>query len=379
MNAVLKHRRRCHAMSIDGYSNGGNPEGGGREATGYNLPPQHVQGATSSSSAKWSTVGTSGIPPIRESALGFGQSTRSGPLVAVSHNLAWSAVALLCFIGSASPAEITVQERTGCQVTLTIKGQLVESDGERVAAELRGSETNCKDGSLASVTFDSPGGSVREALIIGRAMRKHRVWASVGGDAICASSCVLAFVGAAHRRYGKLGVHRPFFEDARGLAAGDIDASWRQLDRDIREYLQEMNVSPMLGDLMIATPPEKVRWLTYDEQEDLRIAGDDPIADEIEIARMATYYRMSSVEYRKAHERTRARCEVADPDYMACCDAAVLGISLPESRARRDLAKTVCSKVAAHRTRFDGAGFQEYGTRPFQKHAPPGPSRDVQF
>ena len=25
------------------------------------------------------------------------------------------------------------------------------------------------------------------------------------------------------------------------------------------------------------------------------------------------------------------------------------------------------------------AGFQGYGTRPFQKHAPPGPSRDVLF
>jgi ATP-dependent protease ClpP protease subunit len=273
--------------------------------------------------------------------------------LAVSQHLAGCAALLLCVVGSASTAEIAVGGRGSSLVTLTLTGPLERGDGDRFTAELHSLEADFKDGALGQVVFDSPGGSVSEALTIGRALRTYRVWASVGADGMCASSCVLAFVGAAHRQYGKIGVHRPYFEDARGLAVGDIGASWRRLDRDIREYLHEMNVSDTLGDVMMATAPEKVKWLTYEEQGSLRVGGTDPIVEEIEIAAEATYYRMPSAEFRQARQRAEHRCKPGEPDFRVCYDAAVLEIALPESRARHDLAKAVCLKVAAHRIRFD--------------------------
>jgi len=273
------------------------------------------------------------------------------------HGLLNTTILVLWWAGPAMAAEITAQRESPCELTLSVKGPIAQGDGERVALELQNTTVLCKSEHVAPVTvfLDSPGCSVQEALIMGRAMRKHHVFAAVSMEATCASSCVLAFVGGADRSYlARLGVHRPYFEDARGLSAGDIEQSWRHMDAEIRRYLQEMNISQALADIMMATPPEMVRWLSDDEQQQLRIAGADAIEEEIEIAKKAAYYRMSSAEYRQGWQRVLARCRPEhSPEYLDCIDSAVLGIPLPEIKARKARAKAVCSRVAHRSTTFD--------------------------
>ena len=157
-------------------------------------------------------------------------------------------------------AEITARRADSCSLELSIRGPIVEGDGERVAFELQSTVSMCRSGySTKHVLLDSPGGSVQEALTMGRAMRRHRASVCVLEDAQCASSCVLVFVGGISRcAVKKLGVHRPYFEDARGLDSRDIETSWRQMDSAIRQYLQQMNVSSALAEMMTTTRPEAI-------------------------------------------------------------------------------------------------------------------------
>lgn len=71
------------------------------------------------------------------------------------------------------------------------------------------------DRGTTQVKLNSPGGSVEEAMTIGRLFRRYRMGATVEPDAICLSSCVLIYAGAVNRLgYNKkalIGIHSHTF------------------------------------------------------------------------------------------------------------------------------------------------------------------------
>lgn len=249
-------------------------------------------------------------------------------------------------------AEITVVSgKSPCPYWVSLTGTINSGDGNRLQTLLE--RSTCE---MNSVRLNSDGGDLREAMRIGRVLRRHNVIAGVVVGTRCASSCVVAFAGAVKRSLGGIGVHRPYLADGRTLSSDQIEKEWRAVTGELRSYFEEMNVSLVLVELLMNTPPEKVRWLSEKEQYEYGLV-EDPVADEIDVARAAAYYRLTSAEYRKRYNEALDRCDtvlrevartdprVVDPDpsrLNICLDSVILRLDSIEVSRRHGAAESVC-------------------------------------
>jgi hypothetical protein len=124
---------------------------------------------------------------------------------------------------------------------------------------------------LGLLALNSPGGSVDEAIRIGRAARRYylktaapSIWDGqrkliVSGeitdapDAICASACFFAWLGGPTRMGEAIAIHRPFppAAEMRTLSPAEADRLYHDLSNKILIYLSEMDAAPhWLSDMM---------------------------------------------------------------------------------------------------------------------------------
>lgn len=73
---------------------------------------------------------------------------------------------------------------------------------------------------------------------------------------------------------------------------------------------------------MLSIPPEKIKILTRTELEELRLSITDANFDEKETSYRASFYSLSSFEYRKRMAIADSRCKSISPnnsdDYVIC-------------------------------------------------------------
>ncbi len=140
-----------------------------------------------------------------------------------------------------------------------------------------------------SIYLASPGGSVTEAIKIGRLVRALKletiIPVQVRGDIrdkladrhkltnpkanyMCASACFFLFVAGVNRDHELpgdpiLGIHRPYLTDSelRTLSGSQAMASASQLRVVVESYLKEMGVPAKYADLMFSVPKDEVRWI----------------------------------------------------------------------------------------------------------------------
>lgn len=111
------------------------------------------------------------------------------------------------------------------------------------------------------VVLTSHGGSLGEAMALGRYIRRAGLHTAVDGD--CASACVAIFIAGRERRLGpdaRVGVHRT-------TSAGDDFAGGQRLVAEVARYTAEMGVDPELALAAAETPSWRIRWLTRSEME----------------------------------------------------------------------------------------------------------------
>jgi hypothetical protein len=167
------------------------------------------------------------------------------------------------------------------------------------------------DPHLREIHLNSLGGLVRPAMKFGQSIRDHnlntRVAKTYGqfdvnssnvladktpnnGDAgVCASACVLAFMGGVFRAavsdsyaigvVGKLGVHQFQADIKSGInidssQLNDILSKTEQLNSDMIEYVKKMGVDPEI--LSIAGRTLEVRWLTDNELRQTKMEAAEP-------------------------------------------------------------------------------------------------------
>ncbi len=125
------------------------------------------------------------------------------------------------------------------------------------------------------VWFLSPGGSVDDAMNIGRSIRKRALDTAVPDNGYCASSCPLAYVGGVHRSAGRhslIGVHQVFTLTSEpgnwheGLSAA------QQISAACEEHLVSMGVDPNSWIKAMKTPKERLYVFTPTELEKFKIA-----------------------------------------------------------------------------------------------------------
>ncbi|BCG24260.1 hypothetical protein TUM18999_24510 [Pseudomonas tohonis] len=121
------------------------------------------------------------------------------------------------------------------------------------------------------VLLDSIGGSVPEAIRMGRLLRETGFDALVPSTGLCQGTCVyLLAAGRGKIVSGSVGLHRPYY--AHGDSSRD-EALYKGVRYNSAAYFKEMNIPPSLLEDMQRTDPRQMRVLSAAELARYRLSG----------------------------------------------------------------------------------------------------------
>lgn len=171
-------------------------------------------------------------------------------------------------------APMTIELRNGGVLALT--GTIDVGAAARFAAEVE-----ARGDYVKTIALDSPGGSVADALQMGKLIRDKGFATSVAAGAFCASSCPLVFAAGMERTAtaaSAIGIHQ-VYADLRqddtisGLrAAGVAMSDAQKTTASITRYLLEMGVDSAVWLHALDTPPNQLYYLTPEELKTYRLA-----------------------------------------------------------------------------------------------------------
>lgn len=266
------------------------------------------------------------------------------------------AIALSCFLSLShaadvylyhpKPTNLLIKQDNCSDYMLEIRGEITQGDDVRFSQKIKELLTIIRrkscDGDQFKTRLISEGGNVSAALALGRVIREADVKVIVPFNSNCLSSCVFVLLAGVDRQsYGKVGVHRPYFE----YLSENADAESVRKARDyflsgIRAYINEMDVSPQLLDIMLSVPPENMRTLTTSDLLELRVIGIDANYDERQVAKQAWIFGLTSAEYRIRRSIFSNTCPpYSFNEYLAreiCELQTMLNISREEAKRRYD-------------------------------------------
>jgi hypothetical protein len=237
---------------------------------------------------------------------------------------------------------------------LVISGDILKGDSYKLRELLnkitsKYKKDECKNGWFA-IQLNSNGGDITESLNIGRIIREYNLRTIVPLNSVCHSSCVFLLAAGVNRNpIGKVGIHRPYFAEIKpGVTASEIQSQRNDLNKKIRSFLDEVDVSQSLLDKMLSIPPDKIKILTETELEELRLSITDANFDEKQTSETASFYNLSSLEYRNRISTVNNNCRFSPNnfnEYSVCKDSILLQISKTEVKKRWDKAQKLCSNL----------------------------------
>jgi hypothetical protein len=133
---------------------------------------------------------------------------------------------------------------------------------------------------IKTVVLNSPGGSVADALAMGRLIRERKFATEVEAGKYCASSCPLVFAGGVERRAGEraaIGVHQvTTLSSAVGVAPRDDMSVVQNISARCQRYLGDMGVSLQVWVHAMETPNDKLFVFKPDELKSLNLVTATP-------------------------------------------------------------------------------------------------------
>jgi hypothetical protein len=167
--------------------------------------------------------------------------------------------------------------------SLSVQGEIAPGDAGRFADWLEEAlpEAAEEDAAPITVALDSPGGSVGDALAIGRTLRARGFETEVGDGAVCLSACPYLLAAGTMRRVaetGYVGVHQHYFGESTVLPAWMAVEDIQRGQGEVLEYLDEMGIDPRLMRHSLATPPDQIYILLPDELADYALVTPEPEA-----------------------------------------------------------------------------------------------------
>jgi hypothetical protein len=187
--------------------------------------------------------------------------------------------------GNSGPAITTDPALLEAPVTFTLVGRgVLELTGtiDPGAAGRFAAEVEKHAEYIRTVALNSPGGSVEDAVAIGRLIRESGFATSVAKGALCASSCPLVFAAGVWRTAAPgaaVGVHQIYAGIVAGAppkgpgAAGRAMSEAQTTTAEVSRYLAEMGVDPALWVHALETPPGGLYYLTPEEMRAYRLAN----------------------------------------------------------------------------------------------------------
>jgi hypothetical protein len=162
---------------------------------------------------------------------------------------------------------------------LMATGTITAGTSESFAAEVS------KHGDyIRTVVLNSPGGSVTDAMAMGRLIRERKLATEVEAGKYCASSCPLMFAGGVERRAGNkaaIGVHQVAVSATPALGPPRDEMSIAQnISARCQRYLGDMGINLQVWVHAMETPHDRLFVFKPDELKSLNIvtAGAAPMA-----------------------------------------------------------------------------------------------------
>jgi hypothetical protein len=128
---------------------------------------------------------------------------------------------------------------------------------------------------IKTVVLNSPGGSVSDAMAIGRLIREKKFATEVEAGKYCVSSCPLVFVGGVDRRAGEkavIGVHQvAAIRSAADGAPRDEMSVAQNISARCQHYLGDMGVNLQVWVHAMETPHDKLFVFKPDELQSLNV------------------------------------------------------------------------------------------------------------
>ncbi|CAN5403185.1 hypothetical protein BH11PSE4_BH11PSE4_08280 [soil metagenome] len=132
---------------------------------------------------------------------------------------------------------------------------------------------------VKTVVLNSPGGSVGDALAMGRLIRDRKLATEVAAGKYCASSCPLVFFGGVERRIGDkaaIGVHQVFaISRSDPIAPRDDMSDAQRISARCQRYLADMGINLQAWVHAMETPKDRLFIFKPDELKALNIVTAD--------------------------------------------------------------------------------------------------------
>jgi hypothetical protein len=160
------------------------------------------------------------------------------------------------------PARLRFERLAAGQALLT--GSIAPGDAARF------DEWLATQAGIATLRLHSPGGSVYDALAIGRAIRAAGQDTVMEAGDICLSACPYIFVGGVARAAdpaAMIGVHQHYFGENTVLPAFLAVEDVQRGQAAVLRHLVEMGVDPRLMQHSLETPPDEIYLLVAEELE----------------------------------------------------------------------------------------------------------------
>jgi hypothetical protein len=138
---------------------------------------------------------------------------------------------------------------------------------------------------IKTVVLNSPGGSVGDALAMGKLIREKKFATEVEAGKLCASSCPLMFFGGTERRAGdkaEIGVHQVFAASAPDpTAPRDEMSDAQRISARCQRYLGDMGINLQAWVHAMETPKDKLFIFKPDELKSMNIVTTAPTAEPV--------------------------------------------------------------------------------------------------
>jgi len=146
-------------------------------------------------------------------------------------------------------------------VTMRLRGAIAPGDSKRIIAELR-------EKAPSAISLNSPGGSVSDALDIGRVVREIGADTDLQNASVCFSACPYIFAAGVDRKVAeqaRLGVHQHSFGESTLLPAFLAVDDIQRGQAEVLDYLDTMGIDLRIMGPAMATPADEIYVLTQDE------------------------------------------------------------------------------------------------------------------
>lgn len=159
--------------------------------------------------------------------------------------------------------ERLVLTRVNGGTAILLEGNIAEGDADRIIKQMGEIPTPPN-----RVILNSPGGSVGDALILGRHLRSTGATTAMRDGDICYSACPYVLAAGTQREIpttASVGVHQHYFGKNTLLPAFVAVEDIQRGQGEVMIYLADMGIDPLVMRHALVTPPDQIYVLLPEE------------------------------------------------------------------------------------------------------------------